>query len=498
MQIPLSVEFQRQSAVQQQVVQYLRRLILDGAFTPGSKVPSTRSLSEQLSVSRGSVVLAYHHLAAEGYLETRSASATFVSRNLPDSFIRTSGPNYGVAVPADATEHAPGPMSGVQPLQLFDPAQDKLLCDFRMGRAEKAFFPMKAWRRLIPECLGGAEHALSQYGDPAGYRPLREAICEHVRRARGVRCVPDQVIVIAGCQEGLNVISRVLLSPGSVVAVEDPCYQGAAGVFEAHRARLVPIPLDDGGLDIAALAASDAKLVYVTPSHQFPLGSTMKLERRKALIEWARRRDAYVIEDDYDSDFRYERSPLSAVKSFDAAERVIYIGTFSKSIGAGLRLGYAIVPPQLAQAATAAKALLNNGHPWLDQAVMAAFMRSGAFEKHLRIIRKHYLGRRDHLIAQLRLLLGSDCVVTGAGSGMHLAVYVPGMKMSAHELQVKLKAVGVGIYSLKESPARQFSAFAHDSEIILLGYAGLSEQKISLAIGKMAEILRASGGLPYN
>jgi GntR family transcriptional regulator/MocR family aminotransferase len=489
MQIPLSVEFQKRSAIQQQVVHHLRRMIQEGALPPGSKVPSTRSLSEQLRVSRGSVVIAYHHLAAEGYLETQSATATFVSRNLPEDFIRANPANAPMPPARAVHEAEPLPSLG-PPLQLFDPEQDKLLCDFRMGRAEKSFFPMKAWRRLIPECLGGAEHALSQYGDPAGYRPLRVAISNHVLRARGVRCAPEQVIIVAGCQEGLNVISRVLLSPGSAVAVEDPCYQGAAGVFEAHHAQLIPIPLDDGGMDMTALAGSAAKLAYVTPSHQFPLGSTMNLERRKGLINWAIEADAYVIEDDYDSDFRYERSPLSAVKSFDTTERVIYIGTFSKSIGAGLRLGYMIVPPQLAPASIAAKALMNNGHPWLDQAVMAEFIRSGAFEKHLRLIRKHYLGRRDHLIAQLRLKLGPDCVVKGADSGMHLAVYLPGMGMTAHELQIKLKAKGVGVYALKESPARQFSRFAHDEEILLLGYAGLTEQKISIAIEKMAEVLR--------
>jgi GntR family transcriptional regulator/MocR family aminotransferase len=496
MQIPLSVDFQKRSAIQQQVVHHLRRMIQEGALPPGSKVPSTRSLSEQLSVSRGSVVIAYHHLAAEGYLETRSASATFVSRNLPEDFIRANPSHETMPPPARAVDAAEPFPSPSQPLQLFDPEQDKLLCDFRMGRAEKSFFPMKAWRRLIPECLGGAEHALSQYGDPAGYRPLRIAISNHVLRARGVRCAPEQVIIVAGCQEGLNVISQVLLSPGSAVAVEDPCYQGAAGVFEAHHAQLIPIPLDDGGMDITALAASAAKLAYVTPSHQFPLGSTMNLERRKGLIKWAVEADAYVIEDDYDSDFRYERSPLSAVKSFDTTERVIYIGTFSKSIGAGLRLGYMVVPPQLARASIAAKALMNNGHPWLDQAVMAEFIRSGAFEKHLRLIRKHYLGRRNHLIAQLRLRLGPDCVVKGAESGMHLAVYLPGMGMTAHELQIRLKAKGVGVYALQESPARQFNRFAHDEDILLLGYAGLTEQKISIAIEKMAEVLQRPHARP--
>jgi GntR family transcriptional regulator / MocR family aminotransferase len=488
MQLPFALEFQNRAAIQQQMVKHLRQMIQEGTLPLGSKLPSTRSLSEQLKVSRGSVVNAYQHLVAEGYIETQTASATFVSRHLPESFIQAEQVEETLTGPAP-TPHAVTFVGQTSALRLFNPEQDKLFCDFRMGRAEKSFFPIKAWRRLIPECLGGAEYPLSQYGDPAGYWPLRLAICSHILRARGVRCKPAQVIIVAGCQEGLNVIARTLVAPGDTVAVEDPCYQGAAAVFEAHHALLRPIPVDDAGIDIDSLAISDAKLVYVTPSHQFPLGCVMPLQQRKRLIDWAEQTGAYVIEDDYDSDFRYERSPLSAVKAFDTAERVIYIGTFSKSIGAGLRLGYVIVPPPLQEAATAAKSSMNNGHPWLDQAVMAEFMRSGAFEKHLRLIRKHYLGRRNHLIHELHRQLGPDCVVKGGESGMHLTVQIPWMRMAAHELQVRLSAIGVGIYSLKESPVRQIKRFENDDKILLLGYAGLSESKITIAIAHLTQIL---------
>jgi GntR family transcriptional regulator/MocR family aminotransferase len=488
MQLPLQIEFRKQSAIQDQVVRHLQRMIVTGVLPPGSKVPSTRALSEQLTVSRGSVVIAYQRLAAEGYLESQSTTATYVSRNPPDMFIQSGSRDPSTARPENSNVSAIA--SPVQSPKLFDPEQDKLLCDFRLGRAEKAFFPIKAWRRLIAECLGGAEHALSQYGDPAGYQPLRTAICHHILRARGVRCVPEQVIVVAGCQEGLNVIARVLVTVGSTVAIEDPCYQGAAGVFESHQTRLVPIAVDDDGLDINQLAASNARLVYVTPSHQFPLGSTMPLERRQKLISWADDTGAYVIEDDYDSDFRYELAPLPSVKSFDLSERVIYIGTFSKSIGAGLRLGYVIVPRRLVDVAVIAKSLINAGHPWLDQAVMAEFTRSGGFERHLRVIRKRYLARRDHLIHQLQQWFGNRCIIYGTDGGMHVTVRVTGMAMSAHELQSRLKLTGVGIYSLRESPARQFQRFAHDDEIILLGYAGIAEHKITTVVSRMAQVLQ--------
>ncbi|MDD2877499.1 MAG: PLP-dependent aminotransferase family protein [Acidiphilium sp.] len=482
-----------QFPIQQQIIETLRGLILNGTLPLGSKLPATRVLSERLGVSRGTIVIAYHRLIAEGYLETQSTASTAVSRTLPNTFIEMGRNNpvkslfedeiFGIRDPADAIAFE------AQAPRLFDPLQDELLYDFRMGRVEKTFFPVKAWRRLVVECLGGAEYPLSQYGDPAGYWPLRTAICTHLLSARGIRCAPEQVIIVAGCQEGLNVMARLLVAPGTPVAIEDPCYQGAAGVFESHNARLVAIPVDEDGLDIERLVASDAKLVYATPSHQFPLGSTMSLKRRRSLIQWALDSGGYVIEDDYDSDFRYDHSPLPAVKALDTAERVIYLGTFSKSIGAGLRLGYAVVPPQLVRGATAAKALANNGHPWLEQAIMAAFIRSGGFEKHLRLIRKCYLARRDCLIGQLYRQIGQHCVIKGIDAGMHLSLRVPSMGMSAYHLQKCLRPVGVGIYSLRDSPARQFTRFAHDDDIIFFGYACLSESRIEMAVSRIARIL---------
>ena len=489
MPLPLAVDHQGPAPIQRQLAEHLRGLILRGLLPPGSRLPSTRALSQQLSVSRGTVVIAYHRLAAEGYIETQSTSPTRVSRVLPEQFITTdpdsTSRKSADGLPDALSFHAAGP-------RLFDPAQDGLVYDFRLGRAESSFFPIKAWRRLIPECLGGAPHPLSRYGDPAGYWPLRKAIAEHLRSARGILCTPEQVIVTGGVQEGLNIVSRLLLKPDSAVIVENPCYQGAAGVFESYWARLVPIPVDGNGIDADRLHESDARLAYVTPSHQFPLGSTLSLARRHKLLDWAVARDGYVIEDDYDSDFRYRDSPLPALKALDRADRVIYLGTFSKSIGAGLRLGYMVVPSRLAGATVAAIALAGNGHPWLEQAVVAEFMRSGAFEEHLRRIRKRYMARRDCLADRLHQHFGTAVAVHGGDAGMHVAVHLPKIPITAHALQIRLKRSSVGVYALAESPARLFDPFPGDDRVILLGYACLSEDKITEAVSRLAAAARTA------
>lgn len=483
MQLPLSIEFLQRSGMQRQLVQHIKTLIEEGFLTLGSKVPSTRALSEQLKVSRGTVTAAYQQLIADGFLEARSASSTRVARHLPDRFIHS-----------DAYQRRPGRSAArvpaavlfpIQPFRLFDPASDTLRCDFRLGRADKASFPIKSWSRLTAACLGGAQLPLSQYGDPAGFYPLRTAISEHILRARGVRCGPSQIIIVAGCQEGLNLIARVLAEPGARVAIEDPCYLGAAASFQIAQARLVPVPVDSVGLITTKLAKSRARLVYVTPSHQFPLGSIMSLERRKELVDWAQEHDAYIIEDDYDGDFRYDHSPYSAVKAFDEAERVIYVGTFSKSIGAGLRLGYIIAPPQLVDALSLAKSLLNNGHPWLDQAVTAEFLGSGAFEKHLTTIRRRYLARRNCLIKSLTDSVA--CEVIGADGGMHLAVRFSNMRASILDVQARLRTRGIGIYSLQQAPVCQFKRFYDDDKIILLGYAAISEQQIAETVPSLID-----------
>jgi GntR family transcriptional regulator/MocR family aminotransferase len=524
MQLPVHLDETSSVPLRAQLCNQIRAMIVDGLLAPGSEVPSTRELSTQLHVARNTVVRAYEKLIAEGYLEPRSATATFVSLVLPDCCTGVEGggetvpPPYPPAgsagvppasLPSKGGRDARAPRresrEGAAPLPvpvdfsdmrlaLFNPAPERLRYDFRVGRPDAALFPRAAWQRLVIECLGGSQQALTDYGDPAGHWPLRAAIAAHLRHARGIRTRPEEIIVVAGSQEGLNLAGRLLDVANATVAIEDPCYQGANFALRSLGATMWPVRVDADGIDVSALGSEPAALAYVTPSHQFPLGVTMSIERRRQLLDWAEQTGAYILEDDYDSDFRYHSSPLLALKALDHHHRVIYLGTFSKSIGPGLRLGYVVVPEHLVEPARRLKALMNNGHPWLDQAVVAAFVASGAFANHLVRIRKQYMLRRDRLIRELNRLLG-PVHLEGIDGGMHLTCDLPDHVADAHALQQLMKRVGVGIYSLAEGPATCSNRFCGDDRIVMFGYPCVPEADIGEAISRLGHVL-AGGPRP--
>jgi GntR family transcriptional regulator/MocR family aminotransferase len=515
MQLPVHLDETSSVPLRAQLCNQIRAMIVDGLLAPGSEVPSTRELSTQLHVARNTVVRAYEKLIAEGYLEARSATATFVSLVLPDCCtgveggVETAPPPYLPPRAGEGKSICPPPLAGESregavPLRvpvdfsdmrlaLFNPAPERLRYDFRVGRPDAALFPRAAWQRLVIECLGGSQQALTDYGDPAGHWQLRAAIAAHLRHARGIRTRPEEIIVVAGSQEGLNLAGRLLDVANATVAIEDPCYQGANFALRSLGATMWPVRVDADGIDVSALGSEPAALAYVTPSHQFPLGVTMSIERRRQLLDWADRTGAYILEDDYDSDFRYHSSPLLALKALDHRHRVIYLGTFSKSIGPGLRLGYVAVPEHLGEPARRLKALMNNGHPWLDQAVVAAFVASGAFANHLVRIRKRYMLRRDRLIRELNRLLGA-VRLEGIDGGMHLTCHLPDHLVDAHALQQLMKRVGVGIYSLAEGPATCSNRFRGDDRIVMFGYPCVPEADIGEAISRLGHVL--AGGPP--
>jgi GntR family transcriptional regulator/MocR family aminotransferase len=486
-QLPLTIRRHGAAPLQSQIAEQIRRLVGEGILAPTTRVPSTRALSEQLGVARNTVTLAYDLLIAEGVLEVESSAGTMVSRTLPAAFVRAkmSPPGLG-ARDAPAAPRRPLAFTS-RGARLYDPRAGQLPCDFRLGQPDPALFPHAAWRKLIVDHVGRAGQALVRYGDPGGLRALRVAIAGHLRLARAICCEPEQVVVVAGCQEGLNLVARVLVTPGATAVVENPCYEGAALVLASCGARLVAAPVDDEGLRVDRLSAG-ATLAYVTPSHQFPLGPTLSLARRLALLEWAATSGTYVVEDDYDSDFRYEGSPLVALSSLDRANTTIYLGTFSKSIGAGLRLGFVVFPPPLAAAAVSAKALLDNGHPWLEQAAAAEFLDSGGFERHLQRMRRTYQTRRDCLLFELRRHFGL-CRVDGAEGGMHVAWHLPGGTAPASELQRRLAGDGVGIYSLAAAPVHVVEPFDGSDAIVLLGYPCLTEERIRDGVERIARAI---------
>ncbi|MDQ3863770.1 MAG: PLP-dependent aminotransferase family protein, partial [Actinomycetota bacterium] len=414
-----------------QLYDELREAILGGRLGPGSRLPSTRDLAAELGVSRNTVMNAFLQLLAEGYLEGRVGSGTYVSRSLPDDLLR---PRRGAADGTPRMLASTRTNRGVSKrgeLLAATPATVTVRRGrpraFRSGVPALDVFPTETWARLAARCWRAAPSYLLGYGDPVGYRPLREAIAEYIGAVRAVRCSWEQVIVVSGSQQALDVCARVLLDPNDVAWVEDPCYPAARSTLVGSGARPVPVPVDGEGIDVAAGAAraTDARLAYVTPSHQYPLGVTMSLRRRLTLLAWANRSGAWVLEDDYDSEYRYSGRPLSSLQGLDEGGRVLYLGTFSKVLCPALRLGYLVVPPNLVDAVVAARALVDRHSPLMEQAVLAEFMAEGHLARHVRRMRLLYAERRDALVEAIKRELAGLIEVGPAEAGLHLVGWLP-------------------------------------------------------------------------
>lgn len=486
MQLPIQVDPAAGKSLQVQIADQVRRLILDGRLAPGTRMPATRALASDLNVSRNTVVGAFARLIAEGLLEAREPAGTFVARRVP-----LDGPNGVVpCVPVvrDATlqRRASHLQFRGEPHLVVNPHEDLLAFDFWVGRPDSRLFPLRLWHSLLTRQLRGSARHLCAYGDPQGLLALREAIASHIGATRGIATDPSRILITNGIQEGLNLLAQLLIAPGVDVVVENPCYLGASNVFSHHGATLHPVPVDGEGLDPALLPAS-AALAYVTPSHQYPLGSTLSLARREALLAWGNACGSYIAEDDYDSDFFYDGTPLPALKSLDQHDQVVYLGTFSKSLGAGLRIGYMVLPTELCAPARNAKALLNNCQPWLEQAALASFIAEGGYAEHLRRLRQLYAGRRNHLRVALAHRL-PRWRVEGSGCGMHLVVRLPRHEPDAHTMEQVARAHGVGVYSIANGNAQPFGDAAAMQRVLLFGYASLNEAEISEALLRLREV----------
>ena len=479
------------STLQNQIFDQIRLMILNGRLKGDDPLPTTRELSHQLGVSRNTAVLAYERLIAEGYIRTKPYVGTFVSADLPDTAFLSMANAPAVAAPdikAEAETSAQTPT--LRTHRLSDPARGRLAADFWVGRPDSRTFPMKAWSQHIKARLKAAGARLTSYNDPAGLLELRQAIAKHLAPARGVVVDPEQIIIVGGCQDGFNLVARLLAKPGAAAVVESPCYQGAAYVLESLGAKFHPVPVDRDGLDVTKLPSVRDALAYVTPSHQYPIGVTMSLQRRIELLSWATQYDAYIMEDDYDSDFRFVGSPLTALKGLDRNERVIYLGTFSKCMGPGLRLGYVVAPRRLVENLKRMKTLMNNGQGWLEQAAMADFMASGEFGRHLRRIRQLYRERRDALLGALTKHFG-PCEIYGEQAGMHLVWKLPDGFPDAEEVERRGLAAGVGVCSLATGSALRFGNDDGGDRLLMLGFVALTEKEIEDGVARLAGALRA-------
>jgi len=450
---PIAIDRRRQRPLHRQIYEEWRRGILAGRFGPGERMPSTRELAAALRVSRATVTAAYEQLVAEGYLEGHRGSGTFVSQELPD---RAPGL---VATSTVRASSAPARLSAfverLGPIPLREPSPAGVL-DLSAAGPDHDLFPFAAWGRLVRRHLRRIGPGLRRHAeDRAGYEPLREAIASYLRRSRAVRCSADHVVIVSGSQQALDLCARVLVDSGDEVAVEEPGYPGARQLFAAAGARLRPAAVDADGLLVAALPPS-SRVAYVTPSHQFPIGVSLSLARRLDLLAWARARRAFIIEDDYDSEFRYVGAPLPALQGLGDQSRVVYVGTLSNAMFPGLRIGYVVLPPALVEPFVRAKWYADRQTAYLEQAALADFIGEGHLEQHVRRMRRVYRARRQALLDALDRCFGSRATVLGDAAGMHLVVRfdVPDIASRARRAGVALRDTRACY--LGEAPANEF------------------------------------------
>lgn len=471
--------------LQRQLYDGIRAAILGGRLAAGAQLPSTRALARELGISRNTVSNAYEQLLAEGYLEGRPGSGTYVNGALPDEAL-----HVGVETTAPATATAGQGLSQRGALLATTPASGASDVGrpraFQPGLPAFDAFPFTIWARLMARWWRRPPSELLSYGDPAGYHALREAIASYLTTARGVRCTPEQVIITAGSQQGLDLATRVLLDPGDSAWIEDPGYMGARGALRSAGATLVPVPVDREGLNVAAGIArcATARIAYVTPSHQYPLGVTMSLSRRLALLEWAHHAGAWVLEDDYDSEYRYTGRPLPALQGLDNEGRTVYLGTFSKVLFPSLRLGYLVAPPGLAEAFAAARALTDRQAPSVEQAALADFIRAGHFARHIRRMRALYADRQAILVAAAAQELAGLLDVYTSATGMHLVGWLPsGVDDQAAAQQAAAHMIAAPALSTYAIEPLQRGG-------LLLGYAALNEAEIRAGVQQLAKAFK--------
>ena len=461
-----------------QIYSGLRQAILEGTFRGGERLPSTRDLAEQLRVSRTVVLMAYEQLLAEGFVQGRAGSGTYVPpglssvpREKPREAAKLHLSRFGMAAAAAA------PSMDFPRWRAHPPRYD-----FSYRRTPVETFPFETWRRILMRIARKAPIKALDYGPAGGSAALREAISAHLRRARAVVCEPSQIVILNGSQQALDLVARVLIERGDGVVIEDPQYQGAREVFRAAGARFYPLPVDGEGLNPDKLPQR-ARIAFVTPSHQLPTGTILPLSRRLALLEWAKRAGAVLIEDDYDGEFHYESQPVESMQGLDSEGRVIYLGTFSRTIFPALRIGYLVAPLSLVSALTAAKWLADRHTATLEQETLAEFIATGAYERHLRRVRRANAARRRALLESIGNYLGDRVSVTGDGSGTHVVLW-PRKHIAEEVIIERAAALGVGVYGIAPY---YFSRPLRPG--LMLGYARMREVDIREGIRRLAEAI---------
>jgi GntR family transcriptional regulator / MocR family aminotransferase len=479
----IAVDRQAASPLHRQIYDGFRMEIVRGNLRPGQRMPSSRSLSVDLGISRIPVLNAYAQLLAEGYFEGRKGAGTFVSDSLPET----------LSVCQDRAPQVESPGSGPRPVARLPllsgkyeyPPWSRGWGAFCVHQPAFDHFPFPIWSSLITHHSRSPNRAVIHNVDPLGSRSFREAICTYLRTARAVQCQPGQVMVVSGSQQALAITARVLLGQASPIWIEEPGYRLARHVFASAGCRLVPVPVDEEGMIVSAgiKRSPKARAAYVSPSHQYPLGATMSASRRMQLLNWAQSAGSWIIEDDYDSEFRFESMPISSLQGLDRNARVIYIGTFSKVLFPSLRLGYIVIPQDLVDHFIAVRSAMDIFPPYLYQEVITDFMREGHFARHIRRMRLLYGQRRTALVKSLSEQFGSGLELHGTQAGMHLAVTLP-EGLSDHEIANRAASKGLWLFPLSPSYLGESRR-----QGFVLGFSNIAAEEMSPAVQQFRALL---------
>ncbi|WP_312525011.1 PLP-dependent aminotransferase family protein [Comamonas sp.] len=470
------------------VYNFLRTQISSGVLPTGAKLPSTRLLANDLDVSRTTVTSAIEQLAAEGFISTAAGRVARVAAPLAPSANLKPSPSSQLATDM-LSEFGQRVLNVTLPTNIATKAPR---IDFLYGAVASRDFPTLTWKRAYQTVLL-RQHDRLYYTQSEGEQVLRDALQGYLRRARGLNCTADQILIVHGAQQAIDLCSKLLLGPGSSYVFEDPGYIMARLSFESSGAKLLSAPVDSLGLDTSQLPiGGNVRLAYVTPSHQFPLGGVLPISRRLELLNWAQTQNAWIVEDDYDGEFRYGQRPIDALQAMDSDARVIYVGTFSKALSPQLRLAYMVLPPALIELFRKAKRLTDRHAPIIEQHTLADLITSGAYERHVRRIRRENERRRAALIDAVRRYLTPDAQIGGTAAGLHVVLWLPSISaLDEQRLVDAALRAGVGVYAVSPLFVRPPSEMPPRPAGLTLGYASLTIEQIYQGMKKLGEVIEA-------